>query len=177
MIFEDDSKGNLHSLKADRPVSEKFYFTAGMDLIRSKSQTSKVSHGLKIYCVHLWGFLFGFGFFFSLFTKSVVKGNKSWSFIKTNSGAPLFKKIVPEDSKTIKDHEKLIKCRLFWKTEVQGHWTPHCNSKGLAQLKLWDLIESGIAVYQMNHSSKGDHGSCGLTGFFYREGEFREKST
>lgn len=75
------------------------------------------------------------------------------------------RKTVPEDNKTIKDHEKLIKCRLFWKTEVQDHWTPHCNPKSLAQLKLWDLIESGITVYQMNHSSKGDHGSCGLTVF------------
>lgn len=72
MIFEDDSKGNLHSLKADRPVSEKFYFTAGMDLIRSKSQTSKVSHGLEIYCVHFWGFLFGFGVFFSSYLQNLL---------------------------------------------------------------------------------------------------------
>lgn len=72
------------------------------------------------------------------------------------------RKTIPEDNKAIKYHEKLIKCRLFWKTEVQGHWTPHCNLKSLAQLKLWDFIESGIAAYQMNHSCKGDHGSCGL---------------
>lgn len=75
------------------------------------------------------------------------------------------RKSFPEDNKTIKGYEKLNKCRLFWKTEVQGHSTPRCNLKSLAQLKLWDFIEAGITIYQMNHSSKGDHGSCGLTVF------------
>lgn len=87
-------------------------------------------------------FLFGFVGFFSPYSQNLLYSERglevSLKLILVHFSS---RKTVPEDNKTIKDHEKLINFRLFGKTEVQGHWTPPCNPKSLAQLKLWDFTE------------------------------------
>lgn len=161
MIFEDDNKGNLHSQKADKSVSEKLRFTARTNLIQSGQNHTLPKYDMdQKFAVFISGIFvwFWWFFFFLLIHKILCTGKQVLKFI--NSGVPLLKEDCPWRQQ---NHKRSLKTVL--ENWVHGHWTPHCNPKSLAQLKLCDFIESGITVCQMNHSSKGNHGSCGLTIF------------